>query len=308
MNSNVLYGLSIGLSGRKSIGFLLVSLLFFSSCIRDNLEPCPPLQVELTVKDKNYFNVDNVPLETRKSESLAFREYVPTLYYALQNADTGEVVEEQGVFNVTSNEKTIPITFCECLPTGKYVLTVWGGFPDNTSLTDKSLTNIIHSNGNEGKDIYLVHDTLTYNAHSNHFVANMERVTGKLLIQVTNLPTDVLYVDKIVNQIFERVNYQFSYQNPITVHKDDEWNPSTEIVLSTILAPSTDLNASLLHLNFYKTPDRANPDLTPKDVYITMKRNQLTTLKYVYDDEANDFYIYLLVNDAWEVIYNLEIN
>lgn len=30
-----------------------------TACIRQTLPPCPPLSITLTVKDKNYFNVDD---------------------------------------------------------------------------------------------------------------------------------------------------------------------------------------------------------------------------------------------------------
>ncbi len=30
----------------------------FTSCIRENLDQCPPLSINIEVKDKNYFNVD----------------------------------------------------------------------------------------------------------------------------------------------------------------------------------------------------------------------------------------------------------
>ena len=79
----------------RIVSYFLFSLLVLSSCVRDDIQPCPPLQVHIVVKDKNYFNVDKVELEERKSEDLAFREYVPTLYYMLRDAATGEVVEEQ---------------------------------------------------------------------------------------------------------------------------------------------------------------------------------------------------------------------
>lgn len=294
---------------RKRIGYyLLLAPLLLSSCIRDELQPCPPLQVQLSVKDKNYFNVGSVPLETPKSESLAFSQYIPTLYYTLRDAVTGDIVEEQGVWSVAGNETALPITFCDCLPQGTYVLTVWGGLTDNSTLTDNSLTNIIHKNAQEGNDVYLVHDTLIYDLQHTNYTLDMERVTGKLLIQVENLPTDVLNASKSISKVYERVNHLFGYLNPLTVGKSDTWQPTTGIVLSTILAPSTGELASLLHMDFYKSTRDPSPDLTPKDVYITLKRNELTTLKYVYDDERRDFFIYMILNDEWELIHNLDID
>ena len=294
----------------RSIQCLLIlsSLPCISSCIKDDLQSCPPLQIDISVKDKNYFNVDNVSLESPKSESLAFHEYVPTLYYSLRNEATGEIIEEQEVFNVTDNNPTHSVTFCECLPFGKYVLTVWGGLDNNTSLTDQSLTNILHVNQTEGHHVYLVHDTLVYNMQNTHYNVALERVTGKLLIQIINLPPTVRYADRSVNQIYERVTHQFKYINPITVRKQDSWNTAPNIILSTILAPSTGEHQSNVHLNLYDGTDQAIPALTPKDVKITMKRNELTSLRYVYDEEKEDFNIYVLNNDTWELIYNLDID
>lgn len=294
----------------RSIQCLLILsfLPFISSCIRDDLPSCPPLQVDISVKDKNYFNVDNVSLESPKSESLIFRKYVPTLYYSLRNEVTGEIIEEQGVFNVTDNNPTHSITFCECLPFGKYVLTVWGGLTDNTSLTDQSLTNILHNNQMEGYDVYLVHDTLVYDMQNTRYNVALERATGKLLMQIINLPSTVRYADHSVNQIYERVTHQFKYINPITVRKQDSWDTTPDIILSTILAPSTGEHQANVHLNLYDETDQTIPVLTPKDVKINMKRNELTSLRYVYDEEKEDFNIYVLNNDTWELIYNLDID
>ncbi|GCB37109.1 hypothetical protein KGMB02408_40540 [Bacteroides faecalis] len=264
--------------------------------------------MDISVKDKNYFNVDNVSLESPKSESLIFRKYVPTLYYSLRNEVTGEIIEEQGVFNVTDNNPTHSITFCECLPFGKYVLTVWGGLTDNTSLTDQSLTNILHNNQMEGYDVYLVHDTLVYDMQNTRYNVALERATGKLLMQIINLPSTVRYADHSVNQIYERVTHQFKYINPITVRKQDSWDTTPDIILSTILAPSTGEHQANVHLNLYDETDQTIPALTPKDVKINMKRNELTSLRYVYDEEKEDFNIYVLNNDTWELIYNLDID
>ena len=59
------------------------------------------------------------------------------------------IIVHNGVMGQIDVAAFFSITFCECLPTGKYVLTVWGGMPDDTSLTDAALTHIIHANGKE---------------------------------------------------------------------------------------------------------------------------------------------------------------
>ena len=56
-----------------------MSVLAFASCIRDEIEPCPPLQVRIAVKDKNYFNINEVVrlgYAEKLAEDLPFRDYV----------------------------------------------------------------------------------------------------------------------------------------------------------------------------------------------------------------------------------------
>lgn len=288
----------------KNVGYiLLLSILLFCSCVRDEIEPCPPLTVNIAVKDKNYFDVDKVELEEKKSEDLAFKEYVPTLYYRLCDAVTGEVVEEQGVFHVTGDEKTFPVTFCECIPHGKYVLTVWGGLRDNTPLGDDPLTAILHEENTEGGDYYMTNDTLVYDAWNYDYTVEMERTKGKLIIQVENLSEEVNYSDKTVNGLHEQLNYVFQYSDETFVRTEAEWEKSSEVITKTILSPSIKKDGSLVSMNFYDMPDRITPVLTPEAVNITMERNRLTVLRYVYD--SNDFTIYMLVNDNWEEINGL---
>lgn len=286
---------------------LLLSILLFSSCVRDEIEPCPPLTVNIAVKDKNYFNVDKVELEERKSEDLAFKEYVPTLYYQLRDAATGEVVEEQGVFNVTGDEKTFPVTFCDCIPHGKYILTVWGGLEDNTPLGDDPSFIEFHPNHTEGKDIYLTNDTLVYDAWNYDYTVEMERTKGKLIIQVENLPDDVNYSDKTVDGLFQNLNSNFNYTDITEVHTEAEWNTSPKVVTKTVLSPSTKQKGSMIKANFYDEPDRNIPVFSPENVNITMSRNMLTVLKYVYDGSGR-FTIYILVNDNWEKVHGMEID
>lgn len=292
----------------RNIGYIiLLPVILLSSCIRDEIVPCPPLTVNIAVKDKNYFNVDKVALEDRKNEDLAFREYVPTLYYQLRDAATGDVVEEQGVFQVTGDDKTFPITFCDCIPHGKYVLTVWGGLKDNTPLGDDPLTVILHEGQKEGDDIYMTNDTLVYDAWNYDYTVEMERTKGKLIIQVENLPENVNYSDKTVSGLYQDLDCKFNYTDQTMVQTKAEWGKAPQVVTKTVLAPSTKEKGSIVSVDFYDQPERISPILTPKDVNVTMKRNELTVLKYVYDD-SGDFTIYILINDSWDVIYDMDIN
>lgn len=98
--------------------------LLWSSCIRDTVPPCPPLQVTLTVKDKNYFNIDDavkLGLMERKAENLPFRDYVSTLYYVVNDAE-GKVVAEQKNTPVDNDSQTQLITLPESLPYGNIPL------------------------------------------------------------------------------------------------------------------------------------------------------------------------------------------
>lgn len=52
----------------------LLAMLTMGSCIKDeHLKPCPPLKVNIEVKDKNYFNVLYVESEAKVDENLPFR-------------------------------------------------------------------------------------------------------------------------------------------------------------------------------------------------------------------------------------------
>lgn len=288
----------------KSILLILLTVPTLASCIRDEIEDCPPLHVNIAVKDKNYFNADKVDMEERRAEDLAFREYVPTLFYMLRDAKTGEVVEEQGVFEVKGDEPVVPITFCECLPHGKYILTVWGGTDDLTTLNEDRTSLTLHPENVEGNDVYLVNDTLVYDAYNYDYTMEMERTKGKLVVLAEGLPEGFGKMDFSVDNIFGKVNSNFIYSGQSSVDIKQDFSLAPLVKASACLAPSRTAKGSVLDVNFFKTnDDPAHRTLSPDDVNISMERNTITMLKYVFEEDKVT--IYIKVNDGWEEVHGM---
>lgn len=288
---------------------LLLSVPLLASCIRDQLDDCPPLRVEIGVKDKNYFNVDKVDMEEQLSDSLAFRQYVPTLFYMLRDAATGDVVEEQGVFPVEGDGKTVPVDFCPCLPHGKYILTVWGGLDDLSQLSPDHLSLELHRDRQQGGDVYLVSDTLLYDAYNYDYRVELERTKGKLIVQAENLPGYYNLVDIDVSGIYGKVNSNFKYSGETDVYDKVSIPLKPKVSTSTLLAPSVKENGSVLDVDFtHSTPSSNDMQLSPDDVRITMRRNMITVLRYVWDEQKKHFVVYMLVDDNWEQVHGMEID
>lgn len=347
MRTKILYGLMMALSGL---------CLLCGGCVRDDIPPCPPMQVVIEVTDKNYFNIDEVErqgLATRVDENLPFREYVSTLFYALYNAETGELVEKRSTFQVEGDGKEYSLTFPDALPYGRYALVVWGNLQSDEPLEDDPTTVELEKYNASENDIYVVSDTLDYAYGNESFRVGLERAKGKLIVQAVNLPAFVDFSTKLIDHVYSYVTHDFNYGKETEVHTETFWKQPNDIVTETLLCPSTDLDESKLSVSFYdystveSQRSRAARLLTPEDVQITMGRNELTVVKYIYvregdpddpdepdnpddpdepddpddgdddepggdtpgGDEPDDgkFFIYVLVNDNWESQHKMEI-
>lgn len=297
-------------------GLIIPMTVMLIGCVRDSLPECPPLKVTLTVKDKNYFNIDDAVklgyLE-RKAEDLPFRDYVGTLYYVVHDAD-GQVVAEQKNFEVDNEEQVQTITLPVSLPYGAYTVTVWGNMKSETPLGEDATTAEMEEVGAATNDIYLASATFDYQYGNEEHTLALERTKGNLLIRAEGIPDNIDFSTKDIEDIFGWVDNSFNYSSPTDIHTELEWAVQNNIITETLMCPSPSYEGSTLSVSFIdksavQTQGRAAalaPTLEPQDVHITMGRNEITILKYVYKGN-DDFDVFVRVNDNWEDIHGMEV-
>lgn len=299
------------LRGLIGLGGLVIALL--AGCIRDEFAPCPPLSIRLVVADKNYINVkaaNRLGLEEIRSEELPFASYVSSLQYRLTDAATGQVIVEQALQAVEGEGESVTIPVPEEIPFGRYVLTAWGNLSDEAEQLGDDFERLrLHPDHKAGADVYLASDTLVYNEVDYTYALGMKRVKGKLIVQVEEMPDAFRYSVKEVSAITGQVGHRFDYADSLSFRIPILWPEPGRITTKTLLAPSTGPVESLFRIRFY-AGENADYDnwIAPEDVSITMRRNELTVLRYIYDPCCCRFAIYVLINDNWELLHALEID
>ena len=64
---------------------------------------------------------------------------------------------------------------------------------------------------------------------------------------------------------------------------------------------------STVYVRFFDNAAMETPVAEPPAVDVTMNRNEITALRYVYDAATDSFHIYLLVDDSWRVVHDMGI-
>ena len=298
----------------RNIWILLVLLAALGACVREDLQPCPPLQIMLGVEDKNYDNIDEVAaagLDARRDDDEPFSSFIHTLYYVVEDYETREVIAEKRISNVEGDALQVACEGLDAeLPFGKYIVTAWGNLPEEATIGNAGgvRSSVLHPESVEGADVYMVCDTLDYDyRHGTHYV-DLERVKGKLLIEVVNLPVDVNWSDKTIANVAGLVNSRWEYEGIGTVCTMHEWNGEPRILTDTYLAPSSDGEASVLDVNFYDDASRIHPVCEPAPVNLPLSRNHITVVRYDYNTETGVCEVFMLVDSRWESIHGLEMD
>lgn len=303
---------------KKAFAYLLLPLLAFTSCIRDEIADCPPLRITVTVKDKNYFNIDDVVakgLIEKKDENLPFCEYVSTLYYIVRD-EAGNTVAEHTTYAVEGDAKEETIELPADLPYGKYKVTVWGNMKSDRPLGDNPSTGDMESADAANNDVYLTEDELDYRLGSEHHTVALERTKGRLLIKAEGLPDYVNLSEKTLADVYSIVSSGFDYSRLTDLFSRTRWTQKNEMTTHTLACPSQGMEKSTLDVSFHNEgTTRADGggfrSLYPEDIKVTMGRNELTVVRYVYEPEGggdDGFNIYVLVNDNWEQVHKMEID
>lgn len=300
---------------KRLMGWITALLLCLSTgCIRKEVPDCPPMRIQLTVADKNYTNIDQVAaltgLDERANENLPFRSYVDQVYYALYRVGETEPLKVEHLYEVTGEEATHELLFPQELPFGDYALVVWANIDGEQGIEfdGRPDTYHLHSEHQEGYDVYLGSDTLHYDLQHPHFTVPLRRVKGKLLILAEGLPSSVSLTHKEVNRLYDKVDAQWHYSGTESVHTIHRWDGTQrEMFTDTYLSPTQDNAYSEVKVHFVQSDSTLLPDLQPAAINIHMERNEITVLRYVYDDTKGDFNIYVLIDDGWLLIHDMDL-
>lgn len=283
-----------------------------SSCIRDDIQPCPPLKVRIDIQDKNYSNIDFVEshtgLEHRIDENLSFRNYIQKLFYVLYNLNTGEVVTVQHLHEVTGDAMQATVYLPDELPFGQYRLVVWGNINSEEGIfADGHLdTYDLHHGGIEGYDVYMTADELVYDEWHYEYTVKLKRLKGKLVILAENFPEEISGSKKRVSGVMGNVDHDLHYSESEDVVTYRVWGRSSSYVSSTILSPSVSASGSDIDALLYDRPEMTDPALQLDKVTAVIRRNEITVLRYDYHPDTGTVDIYILMDDGWNEVINLE--
>ena len=233
--------------------------------------------------------------------------------YGMKDVRTGGDIRlpEQPEGKVFLSERLARLLFGTADAVGKKV------YQSDEPLDEGASQADLEAAGAARNDIYLASATFDYQYGAELYTLGLERTKGNLLIKAEGIPDNINFSMKTIDDIFSTVTSDFEYSNLTQVSTELEWEVRNEIQSETLLCPSPGYEGSTLSVTFVdhdavsgiagRATETASV-LTPEDVNITMGRNEITILKYVYDAQQEDFKIYVRVNDNWEQWHGMELD
>lgn len=196
----------------KTIGWAAGCLLAFTSCVKENLDPCPD-RGNLSVKIyAEKFRVSppygSESLEARLGERFTWLDWY--LY-------RGETLYDQGSFDEIGSSVDSSVLFAKQeLPYGSYTLVLTGNLPpEQTSVGPDGF--FLTYPGSENTDDYftaVVPMTVDCNC-TRSYIAVMQRVQGVVRFVFENLPERADRIEITLDNLAGRVSVNGRYDTPV---------------------------------------------------------------------------------------------
>lgn len=277
---------------------MVVLLVLISSCIREDLSDCPPSQyaVQVSVKDKNYTNVDNFSQLVRMSESSPFSSFEGTIYYILTDPSTGKIVKGSSITPISGGGQTYSIMFDD-VPNGEYTLTVWG------NVTSDYPIGVLHQDGKEYVDVYVGTATLKFGPNYQPVEVPLERAKGMLLVVCSNFPSVVTSIEQNVNHVYPTVDANLNYMGDTNVLKRVPFRT----FITTVLSP-TSSGTSKVKLRFFADNlDAVNPFFELPEMDLGVRRNEVSAISVDYKATDGVWEVQVFIQGEWVTLHRLTI-
>ncbi|WP_456088440.1 hypothetical protein [Parabacteroides sp.] len=255
----------------------LVLLLTVNSCIKEDLEECPPqFTVKVFIEDKQYINIGEIPQLNSRDETLPFRDFVGTIHYSLHNLLTGEIADSSSFVPVVDDAKFYMIAFHN-IPDGRYELTVWG------NVTQDMDPRILHADGAEQTDLFMATSTLDFTSGFQTTDVLMKRVKGNLVLICNNFPSDFTHVEEKISSVYQSVDPHFVYSGSTNVVKTAPLLPVNQF----LLAPTVNGTNSTVNLRFFNPNSAGNKSAIEfPEFNVTLSRNKISVISVDYNPET----------------------
>lgn len=298
----------------EPIRSLLSRLIFLAlpfiavSCIDESGKPtCPETgqyTVTISVKDKNYDNILDIPELSPESANLPFSAYVQGISYRLEEMATKKIVAYQDYATVDPNEVAHTLVF-NGIPPGAYLLTTLGNLPVASKARATTMLVTLHDDGTDNTDVYIGTDTLIFSDSPNVASGLMGRLKGELLVICKNFPAEtdkiILRVDSVHLGISEDTrNYAEA------TYVTQSFNAQEEL-LQMPLAPTVPNRKSTLTLLLF-TSNSTTPFIIIPDTKFTIRRNIVTEILVDFNAENQTIEISIRIDGTWEKINEMHID
>ena len=293
---------------------LLAAPLLLASCIAEDFEYCPDGRAIVKVLDTEYENADEVARAmgiSRADDTLPIGATLNSMVVIHHDRETDDYVSRDVAVSETDPNHYLENAYFNA--EGHNAVMLIGNdhqsasdYPpldqDNGRMSD--ITVDLDSDEEERPDIFIGRGIVSV-PMAQDTVIWMQRATGKLIVQIQNLPNDItraaLHIDNVATDVDWNLNYS---GNMPTVHQAFDMDVDVDVNnMEVNLPPNFEGETSPVTVILREGDDAVTLPAVP----VVMKRNRITLLQLNYDDITGTWEFRILVDGKWERIETLSL-